>query len=990
MRVPTRPTIFSVVVIFQLLIVLAFTGFFAQAPQKSPSPAPEASPSGSPSPTPTRAPSPTPLPGAQNFHQWGSITVFNGLPSDSVRAIAQTQDGVMWFGTDNGLARFDGRRIQNFSLGGPDADRVLALKTSATGEIWVGTRAGAFVYSDGSFQPVENSNGLGITAIFLETGIHLGTDDGHVLRVRREESGTFVAEKVFTEPIRGTDGNPLAITSLLGFDEKLVAGTSGRGAFVVKDGAVAEFAASPRPIFVNSLARSDTGSLWLGTDAAKSISGIFLADGARATRIAAPTANVLSLEVNDSGVWAGTERYGLFHITDSKLKKTYTFENTSGGLRSNNIFTLFTDREGVLWIGTNRGVSRFDRLGAEQQTVSDIPNSNFIRTLYIGDKAYPSPSRDEQILAGSNRGLFVVDNDQRWSEIPGLRNKVVYALKSRGGGSMFIGTSEGLFDLSGKKIADGDVRSFATYNLTDYAAIFGRGVVDITRGYPGKVIFNDAPVTCVYASFGKLWVGTAQSGLFSFDGKTVNTEIGPEVLKSGTIWKMRHFSDSDGILYLAGQHGVFAFRDGTAEQIMVAEDVRDVLPLAGEIWAATTTRGLIHSRHDDRFGWLSASIAFEQGLPSEKVFSILPVDGGFFVGTNRGVVTYKPGTVAPKLIPTRVLSQRVHELSEIRSTIALDYPQNSLLVEVAGQSSRTFPEEFQYGFVLTDAKGKEIDRRISNDAQYAPADLPPGEYTIESIAFNRDLLASEPLTIRFSVAKAPFPWTATALGLLLAIAVLGLIWAMIEHRRIQQRNRELAAARLDLANEAERERRRIARDLHDQTLADLRKLMMLTDKSTLDKPAFRTEIEAVSSEIRRICEDLSPSVLENVGLIASLEFLLDNTIEKRKFIAESNLEDRIKLPMNVQLQIYRIAQEVLTNIKSHSNANHVEMSVEISAAGQLKLRIDDDGSPFHPDTVSAKGRGIANIKARASLVNAKVAWKELRGGGNRFAMSIKV
>jgi signal transduction histidine kinase len=225
---------------------------------------------------------------------------------------------------------------------------------------------------------------------------------------------------------------------------------------------------------------------------------------------------------------------------------------------------------------------------------------------------------------------------------------------------------------------------------------------------------------------------------------------------------------------------------------------------------------------------------------------------------------------------------------------------------------------------------------------------------------------------------------------LLAIAVLGLIWAMIEHRRMQQRNRELAAARLDLANEAERERRRIARDLHDQTLADLRKLMMLTDKSTLDKPAFRTEIEAVSSEIRRICEDLSPSVLENVGLIASLEFLLDNTIEKRKFIAESDLEDRIKLPMNVQLQVYRIAQEVLTNIKSHSNADHVEMSVEVNADGKLKLRIDDNGTSFHPDTVSSKGRGIANIKARASLVNAKVAWKELRGGGNRFAMSIEV
>src|SRR5688572_20294263 len=121
--------------IFPLVILV---NFFAQTPVPSPSPSPEASPSVSPSPSPTRAPSPTPLPGAQNFHQWGSVTVFNGLPSDSVRAIAQTPDGVMWFGTDNGLARFDGRRTQTIPIGDADVDRILALEISPAGEMWIG------------------------------------------------------------------------------------------------------------------------------------------------------------------------------------------------------------------------------------------------------------------------------------------------------------------------------------------------------------------------------------------------------------------------------------------------------------------------------------------------------------------------------------------------------------------------------------------------------------------------------------------------------------------------------------------------------------------------------------------------------------------------------------------------------------------------------------------------------------------------------------
>src|SRR5215203_3003546 len=109
MCVPGYPKSFSAIAICLLLLIPAFTDFLAQnnQPSPSPSPSPQPSPSVSATPTPARMPSPTPLPGARNFHQWGSITVFNGLPSDTVRAITQTPDGVMWFGTDNGLARFD-------------------------------------------------------------------------------------------------------------------------------------------------------------------------------------------------------------------------------------------------------------------------------------------------------------------------------------------------------------------------------------------------------------------------------------------------------------------------------------------------------------------------------------------------------------------------------------------------------------------------------------------------------------------------------------------------------------------------------------------------------------------------------------------------------------------------------------------------------------------------------------------------------------------
>src|SRR5215211_7637044 len=139
MCLPIGTKFFSGISVAVLSAALLIASFFGQDPSASPTPSPQSSPTASPSPTPVRAPSPTPLPGAQNFHQWGSITVFNGLPSDSVRAIAQTNDGVMWFGTDNGLSRFDGRRVQTFLPAGTGSNRVLAAETSQSGDLWIGT-----------------------------------------------------------------------------------------------------------------------------------------------------------------------------------------------------------------------------------------------------------------------------------------------------------------------------------------------------------------------------------------------------------------------------------------------------------------------------------------------------------------------------------------------------------------------------------------------------------------------------------------------------------------------------------------------------------------------------------------------------------------------------------------------------------------------------------------------------------------------------------
>jgi signal transduction histidine kinase/ligand-binding sensor domain-containing protein len=909
--------------------------------------------------------SPEPPPSAQNFHQWGAVTLFNGLPSDNVRAITQTPDGILWFGTDGGLARFDGRRVQIFGLQGLSSNKILTLETSVTGEIWIGTDAGAGRFYDGSFSPIPETVGKPITSILLgEITTLVSTDTIFSAHHNPDNSLQIIA----SEP------NDLQFVAAARINEHgLIYGSNGRGLIIKKD-EFQEVSSRPRPFFVNALKADGNGDLWIGAKSEKGASGLFWAkDIFRPVRLGEGLETVTAFGIWSNGdFWVGTEKHGLFHFRGTQQLENYTFENTSGGLRSNKIYAVFVDREGVLWLGTNRGACRFDASSPFNQMLSEDSNANFVRTIY--------PAADGQIYAGTNRGLYLFSGGN-WLAANNFPPKTIYAVGESGAKQILIGTSNGLFGLDGKQISPGDFRAVVVFQGKTYAAIFGRGIVQLENQI--SVFANDSP-TALYADGGKLWIGTAKDGVYAFDGKETKQEAAFNDLRGSAIRRIT--KDAANNFWLTGERGLFLYRGGELKNILPNQDVRDVAITGADVWAATLKDGLFHLRFDDVFGWLTSDINVEQGLPSEQIFSILPVENRLLIGTNRGVVNYAPSAVAPQIVATRVLSRRLHNADELYQTIALDYPQNSLLVEVAGLSSRTFPEQFQYEFTLKNSKGEIIESKLSSDAQFSPTNLAAGAYRIEARSFNKDLLASDSLIIEFSVAAAPFPLTATALGVLLFIALIALIWAIVERRRIVQKNRELAAARFDLANEAERERKRIAQDLHDQTLADLRNLMLMSDKLPADNSEFRTEIESVSTEIRRICEDLSPSVLENVGLTPALEFLLSHTIENHEFSAAENLEDKLHFSANEQMQIYRIAQEVLNNIKRHSDAKRVEMKIEVSPENVFILGIRDDGAYFNPEEITAKNRGIANIKSRVSLIKAQAVWQKSSGGGTEFLL----
>jgi two-component system sensor histidine kinase DegS len=118
----------------------------------------------------------------------------------------------------------------------------------------------------------------------------------------------------------------------------------------------------------------------------------------------------------------------------------------------------------------------------------------------------------------------------------------------------------------------------------------------------------------------------------------------------------------------------------------------------------------------------------------------------------------------------------------------------------------------------------------------------------------------------------------------------------------------------------------------------------------------------------------------------------DAPAEKRfeyEFHCDEAIEERSELPPSVQMQIYRIVQEAVNNIWRHAGATEVKMFVNSSPDGDFSLRIEDNGCSFESQPTNSEGRGLANMRARAGLIDAHISWQPREGGGTVFTLNRK-
>ena len=222
-------------------------------------------------------------------------------------------------------------------------------------------------------------------------------------------------------------------------------------------------------------------------------------------------------------------------------------------------------------------------------------------------------------------------------------------------------------------------------------------------------------------------------------------------------------------------------------------------------------------------------------------------------------------------------------------------------------------------------------------------------------------------------------------------------------RESEQRLRFLTS---QLLSAQERERKRISMELHDQlgqSLAVLKLQIRAIHRGLGDDQQDLTAgclellhyLDGVIDDVRRLSRDLSPAILEDLGLQSALKYLINEFSKHYKVSQAFEVEDLDQLfPAERQIIIYRIFQECLTNIFKHAGATEVSVAVQ-EHDNLISLIIEDNGAGFSPAVVlahraTARGLGLAALDERARMLGGTLEIWSRPGGGTRMTVVIPV
>jgi signal transduction histidine kinase/ligand-binding sensor domain-containing protein len=956
-----------------------------------------------------------------------------GLPDNDVTGVAQTADGDLWVATLGGLMRFDGEHFEEFSttqLPKVPNHVVRAMYLDRQGELWLVMDRGVVIRATETvarvFDATDGFTFSGITGVTEDgEGGMWFVDGNEVCRIRDNKVEHFSA----------ADGVPSGGNISLATDEQqqlwfacrsrvgvfrrgiwqtlltldtgpahLAAAHSG-GVWICtptrilkfnEGGQAQEFARLPERASVQVMLEDRAGALWIGTASA----GLFRLKGNDLEHVAVSHPDITALtEDREGNLWVGTDGGGLNLLRSRAMDLI----GTKAGLPFESMRSICQDTNGWLWAALQNGSLARGR-GSQWQAVSAADG------WPGGNATCVAAARDGGVWIGTrDRGLQRLQGGkcQEWGPAEGLAGISVRSLLQASNGDLCVATDlpSRLWLFSGgefhKLRLPGGVHAIrALTESVDGTLWVGTSDGQILR-IEGRTVVNELgaqkgppfSVRCLYTTAdGSLWIGYAGSGLGRWhDGRYSRISM-PEGLYDSFVSQM--LSDGEGGLWLTGNHGLFRVR---------LEELMDVAEGRGAHLRCT-------------------AYGRSEGLPSvQPVYDNCPSacrgnDGELWFATRKGVLVVQPKKIRDNPIPPTVFVDEVKmddqpvalyeshsplrapaeaALADLRApTEILQLPPRHAKIEfIFTALSFSSPENVQFRYRLKGFDTEWIEAGTQRNAQYPR--LPANHYEFEVTACNEAGVWNKngfqlPFIVR------PFYWQTWWFRALLAIAFTAAVIALVRYlsfRRLRRRMRLLEQQAV-----LDKDRARIAKDLHDDLGANMTQMTLVLELALQQ----RSEPEAVIATVQ-------DGLLAAREAIKSLDAAVwavnpaNNTLPElvayigqfgMEFLQQAGIHCTLDLPdhpperpVSAELRhsLFLIVKEALNNVVRHAQASEVRLQISITPDA-LELLIADNGRGIERAPDDPLADGLRNMRQRADELNAQFKIESVPGAGTKISL----
>jgi signal transduction histidine kinase/ligand-binding sensor domain-containing protein len=930
--------------------------------------------------------------------------------------IAQTSDGYIWI-AGRGLLRFDGVTMTPVlpQKSFPTDAGINWLLGSRDGSLWMATYHGLYRLKDGEAFTLPIKRG-GVQSVLEDpdgaiwiTRSRVGGVEGALCRIVGSDLKCYAKDK--------GDGNPAHFATSLARDGS---GNIWFGCQMLcrwNGSSISHYMQEqldhPSGDGVVALAAGAAGSVWVAMDGVGPGLGVrhysnesFMSyvipgfDGATIRSAA------LLLDRNQT-LWVGTESQGLYHIHDGHADHY----GAAQGLTGERVNSIYEDREGNLWVTTDRGVDLF----------RDIPVVSYSSTegLIGGSEVSAVIARNDNSLWVGVRGALALirpDSISLTTMADGGPIQDVYALFEDRFGQVWVGINTTVMaqqsgTLSAIKGQDGHIWAIAyddPKSITHLLRIKDRRVqedIQVTSLVPHAHFLGADPA-------GGIWIGTGDGKLAHYHNGVAN--IVSNGRSGAPVVMMYGFSvDSAGVVWGATSGGLYRWDHGTLSVM----DSRNGLPCLGitaalldnpgSLWldakcgylrisAADLAHWTAHPEAQVTVTTLGALDGADPGWNAERIqpSAARSTDGRlWFVGLS-SLQMIDPGRSYKNPVPPPVHVEGLladGKSYSLASSITLAPFTRDIHIDYTALSF-VLPQRMGFRYMLEGRDNGWQDPGLRRQAFYS--DLSPGNYRFRVIASNNDGVWNEAgAMLDFKVAAA---WYQTIWFRSLCIVVgLLLLWAIY-----RLRVRRIAGTMKSRFDERLAERTRIARDLHDTFLQTIQGSKLVADDALSDP----TDLSHMRQAMEKLSAWLGRATEEGRAALNSLRSSTTEANDLAESFRRALEECRIHSSMEVSLQVsgqiremhpivrdevYRIGYEAIRNASVHSLAT--QLRVELSYAQDLSVRISDNGVGIDPD-ILRRGNpghfGLQNMRERAARIMGKFSVESSAGSGTEVSLTV--